>query len=473
MARTKHPSIKCTGGSQTRPFSAREHNAGITTTQARPKAAPPAGTCTGTPPTPANLLVPFDEVDVPLLCDLPHDCLLDVMSALAAPQADWSSLQWDQACQAAAGMAALSRFWKTTVGLWAQRNCGRRNCKRRRAVRMLNRAFLPAAKAEYAGLTATMHSGEAVTEAWFDCAIDRGNARLDATITALCSLMGFRPAAVLEAAGWAWDAAVFSPARRGVAPLDFFELHLRIRKGAIRAALPGDDAPPVCAETGAVAEGALQLELPSEFLGVVQMDGPFAALPEVLRAQMRKAGLVQRRADEVPDFRPSAEGRLVFREEVGTGRLALHEEAGDGQPAQPVLRPDGTLQYAEELREEELERPRALPHEGQAEEVEAGVEEDEDDDDDDDDDDDAVVSPPPRQPPPPSPAERPSRIPSPWPRPAGTPPRPALVGSGSRARQSLIPIPKRWTAEKPPGQTRKYKSAKFGVVLTTRTSASI
>ena len=34
----------------------------------------------------------------------------------------------------------------------------------------------------------------------------------------------------------------------------------------------------------------------------------------------------------------------------------LYEKVGDGQPEQSVLRPDGTLQYAEELQEEEERR---------------------------------------------------------------------------------------------------------------------
>ena len=36
--------------------------------------------------------------------------------------------------------------------------------------------------------------------------------------------------------------------------------------------------------------------------------------------------------------------------------LVLYEKVGDGQPEQSVLRPDGTLQYAEELQEEEERR---------------------------------------------------------------------------------------------------------------------
>ena len=67
----------------------------------------------------------------------------------------------------------------------------------------------------------------------------------------------------------------------------------------------------------------LELQIPSEFQGVCQIDSPFATLPAVLQAQMRAAGLVQESVDaDVPEFWAAAEGRRFFCEDAA-GRMAL------------------------------------------------------------------------------------------------------------------------------------------------------
>ena len=58
----------------------------------------------------------------------------------------------------------------------------------------------------------------------------------------------------------------------------------------------------------------------------------------------------------LPLFSGFVGGAAHLRPLEGSERFVLYEEVGDGQPAQPVLRPDGTLQYAEELQEEEERR---------------------------------------------------------------------------------------------------------------------
>ena len=226
-----------------------------------------------------------------ILSDLPHDCVLSVLTQVMSLSPRFKSANMrknfpavvDLLIRDLAALSCLSRAWNATIRTWALRNSDGVPGDRRVKV-LFKHAYMPAARLEYDRLSMAAVMG---LDKWE--AIAQGNARLESQIRALGGLAGYAPAALRESWGLTWDDdAHKSEGRRGAQPLDFFEISLRISRGAIRAATAGDAAP----ASFIIDDKSLELQLPSDFQGVCQIDSPFAALPKALRAQMRAAGLV-------------------------------------------------------------------------------------------------------------------------------------------------------------------------------------